>query len=81
MKNRLLSTLILVYSGIDILASLERQPNEGTKAAFVCWAEDYLRKQRPCHARVLSYMALVVVCYIRSLPTLNGRKLYRVYLD
>ncbi len=41
-KERPLSTLILVYSGIDILASLERQSGEGTKSAFVRWAENYL---------------------------------------
>lgn len=48
-QQRILSTLVLIYSGIDVLASLERQPSEGTKASFVRWCEDYLLKAKPLH--------------------------------
>jgi hypothetical protein len=34
-QQRILSTLVLIYSGIDVVASLERQPGEGTKTAVL----------------------------------------------
>jgi hypothetical protein len=41
-KGRVLSCLTLLYSAIDILASLERHQQEGTKAAFVRWVDTYM---------------------------------------
>jgi hypothetical protein len=46
-KHRLLPCLILLYTGIDVMASLERRPEEGTKAAFMRWVDGYLLKVRP----------------------------------
>jgi hypothetical protein len=43
-KNRILPCLALVYSGIDVVASLEAKPNEKVKAYFVKWVESYLLK-------------------------------------
>jgi hypothetical protein len=37
-----LPALILIYSAIDIVASLEPQGNEGTRRAFVRWVVRYL---------------------------------------
>jgi hypothetical protein len=41
-KGRVLSCLTLLYSAIDIFASLERQPNEGTRGSFVRWVDTYM---------------------------------------
>jgi len=41
-RNQVLPCLVLVYSGIDIAASLERVDGEGTGAAFRRWAARYL---------------------------------------
>jgi hypothetical protein len=41
-KGRVLSCLTLLYSAIDIFASLERQPNEGTRTSFMRWADAYM---------------------------------------
>jgi hypothetical protein len=51
-KGRLLPCLMLLYSGIDVVAGLERESGEGTKAAFVRWVAEYLLKVRllPCTA-------------------------------
>jgi hypothetical protein len=38
--RRFLPCLCLLYSGIDVVASLERRPDEGTKSAFVRWVEE-----------------------------------------
>jgi len=45
-----LPALMLIYSGIDILASLERRKGEGTKASFTRWVDEYLLKavSLPC---------------------------------
>lgn len=37
-----LATLMLVYSGMDVIASLEREPKEGVGACFARWTEKYL---------------------------------------
>lgn len=51
-KRRLIPCLALLYTGIDVVSSLERRAGEGTKAAFARWAESYLLKARvlPCTA-------------------------------
>jgi hypothetical protein len=41
------STLILIYSGIDAVASIERIPGEGTKASFLRWVNTYLLSSKP----------------------------------
>jgi len=46
----ILPALMLIYSGIDIVASLERRKGEGTKASFTRWVDKYLLKtvSLPC---------------------------------
>jgi len=44
-KRRLLPCLILVYSGIDIISSLE--PGRASGSAFMAWADKYLLKAVP----------------------------------
>jgi len=56
-KGRLLSCLTLLYSGIDVVASLERGSGEGTKAAFVRWAEGNLLKVHPLPCTALELYA------------------------
>jgi hypothetical protein len=41
-KGRVLSCLVLLYSAIDIFASLERNRSESTKDAFVRWVDTYM---------------------------------------
>jgi hypothetical protein len=41
-KGRVLSCLVLLYSAIDIFASLEGNRSEGTKDAFVRWVDRYI---------------------------------------
>lgn len=41
-KARILPCLTLVYSGIDVFASLEAKPGEGVQSAFVRWVEAYM---------------------------------------
>jgi hypothetical protein len=43
-KGRILPCLTLLYSGIDIVASLEAKPGESTQSAFVSWVDRYLLK-------------------------------------
>lgn len=40
--KRTLPTLILIYAGIDVVAGLERNPNEGSKSSFVRWVDSYM---------------------------------------
>lgn len=42
----ILPTLCLIYTAIDIVAGLERRPNEGTRAAFERWCAVYLLKAK-----------------------------------
>lgn len=41
-RKQLLPCLLLIYSGIDIVASLERKYDEGTAAAFQRWVDNYI---------------------------------------
>ncbi len=41
-RKQTLPSLILLYTGIDILASLERSPKEDNAAAFKRWSKQYL---------------------------------------
>jgi hypothetical protein len=48
LKQRLnLPALILIYSCIDTLGSLERSSGEGTKQSFIRWVDNYLLKAKP----------------------------------
>ena len=51
-KHRILPCLVLLYTGIDVMASLEPLPGEGTQSTFVRWADRYLLNGRgfPCTA-------------------------------
>lgn len=41
--NKLITpALVLLYSAIDIAASIERVPSESTKASFIRWIDQYL---------------------------------------
>ncbi len=48
----ILPELMLIYSGIDIVASLERKEGEGTRKSFVKWVDEYILKRvsLPCTA-------------------------------
>lgn len=50
--KEILPALILIHVGIDVVASLERRPEEGTKLAFIRWVDEYLLRARnlPCTA-------------------------------
>lgn len=56
-KGRVLSCLTLLYSAIDILASLEKLPNEGTQSAFVRWVDAYMLPNSPFHFSSLDLYA------------------------
>lgn len=56
-KRQLLPCLTLLYSGVDIVASLERRPSEGTRAAFVRWVEENLLKVQPLPCTALELYA------------------------
>jgi hypothetical protein len=49
---RILPALTLLYTGIDVVASLERKPNETVRDAFIRWTDDYLLGDQalPCTA-------------------------------
>jgi hypothetical protein len=55
-KDRVLSSLCLLYSLIDVTASLERGPNEG-KSAFVRWVDRYMLRKRPLPCTALELYA------------------------
>jgi hypothetical protein len=50
--KRVLPALTLLYCGIDVVASLEQKPKEGSREAFIRWAETYMLNNRglPCNA-------------------------------
>jgi hypothetical protein len=56
-KHRLVPCLTLLYSGIDVVASLERGPAEKTKAAFVRWVDENLLKAQPLPCTALELYA------------------------
>jgi hypothetical protein len=41
-RKQILPCLILIYCGIDVVASLEKSKEEGTASAFQRWANNYL---------------------------------------
>jgi len=54
-RKQILPCLVLTYSGIDIVASLEKIPEERTGATFQRWANNYLlpEKNLDCSAEDL----------------------------
>jgi hypothetical protein len=54
-QQRILAALILIYAGIDAIASLDRRPGETSQAAFLRWADAFLLRggQLPCTAKEL----------------------------
>src|SRR5664280_369361 len=56
-KCRILPCLILLYSGIDVFASLEAQPGQSTKDAFLYWVEAYMLKGRSLSCSALDLYA------------------------
>lgn len=56
-KRRILSCLCLLYSGIDVVASLERMPRASIKSMFVRWVEDNMLKARPMPCTALELYA------------------------
>jgi hypothetical protein len=56
-KRWLLPCLTLLYSGIDVVASLKRRPGDGTKAAFVRWVTEYMLKVHPLPCTALELYA------------------------
>jgi len=56
-KRRILPCLCLLYSAIDVVASLERVPREGTKAAFIRWVDENMLKTRPMPCTALDLYA------------------------
>jgi hypothetical protein len=58
LANRLiLPALMLIYTGIDIVGSLERTKGEGTKASFVRWVDCYMLKAKPLECTALELYA------------------------
>jgi len=51
-KGRILPCLVLLYTGIDVMASLEHIRGEGTQSSFVRWVDTYFLNGRnfPCTA-------------------------------
>lgn len=37
-----LPALMLIYSGIDVVAAIERRPDEGTRSSFTRWVDRYM---------------------------------------
>lgn len=45
-KCRILPCLTLLYSGIDVMASLDSEPGKHNRTSFVSWVDTYLLKNR-----------------------------------
>ena len=46
-KRRILACLCLLYSGIDVVAPLERTPKANIQSTFVRWVKENMLKARP----------------------------------
>ncbi len=79
-RHRILPCLTLLYSGIDVVASLDRQSSETSKASFVRWAERYLLTSRklPCAAIDLYAARCGVVHTFTAASTLSGKRQARL---
>jgi hypothetical protein len=56
-KRRLMPGLVLLYSAVDAVASLERCPGEGTKVAFMRWVNAHMLKGFPLACTALELYA------------------------
>jgi hypothetical protein len=45
-KYRVLPCLTLLYSGMDVMASLDAEPNESNRKSFVKWVDNYLLRDK-----------------------------------
>jgi len=52
-RDRFLPCLSLLYTGIDVIASLERQPTEKVRQSFARWADRYMVQQTGLHVTAL----------------------------
>src|SRR5271167_3287926 len=56
-NRRIVPCLCLLYTVIDVIASLERKPEEGTRAAFVHWVGENMLKTYPLPCTALELYA------------------------
>jgi hypothetical protein len=56
-KRRILPCLTLLYSGMDVMASLNPLPNETNQTSFVRWVDTYLLPDSPLHCAALDIYA------------------------
>ena len=56
-SRQILPALVLMYSGVDIVASLERNANEGVKASFTRWVRQYLLGQMQASVEAIDLYA------------------------
>lgn len=56
-KRHLMPCLALIYAGIDVMASIERQPGEHVKESFVRWVEQYMFPARQLRCTALELYA------------------------
>lgn len=56
-KRRLMPCLVLLYTGIDVVSSLERLCGKTAKEAFTAWADSYLLRIRPLPCTALELYA------------------------
>ncbi|MBM2811083.1 MAG: hypothetical protein HW416_1842 [Chloroflexi bacterium] len=81
-KRYILPALVLLYTGIDVIAFLERQPSEGVRSSFTRWTEDYLLRAKPlpCTADELYAARCGVLHTFTADSDLSRRsKLRRIY--
>src|SRR5689334_16152270 len=79
-----LPSLILIYSAIDIVSSLERDASEGTRISFTRWVDSYILKGSalPCTALELYAARCAVLHTMTSIAdlTLAGKARSLVYI-
>jgi hypothetical protein len=56
-KRRTISGLCLLYTAIDVVASLERKPEEGTRASFTRWVDENMQDTHPLPCTALELYA------------------------
>jgi len=78
-QKRILSALVLLYSGIDVVASLERGTRETVRDAFVRWSDEYLLKayQLGCTSLELYAARCGVVHTFSAISELSRRRKVR----
>jgi hypothetical protein len=56
-KCRILPCLTLLYSGIDVMASLDAEPGEGVQTIFVRWVDKYLLQRQTVECTAIDLYA------------------------